>query len=66
MQCSAYLLTHILNSSEGSHNLGFLASLPLCLCPPLQVMWTHLEQRSFPMSEEEYDEKLELIALYLK
>ena len=35
--------------------------------PPLpQVMWTHLEQRSFPMTEEEYDEKMELVALYLK
>jgi hypothetical protein len=31
-----------------------------------QVMWTHLEQRSFPMTEEEYDEKLDLMALYLK
>jgi hypothetical protein len=30
-----------------------------------QVMWTHLEQRSFPMTEEEYDEKLDLMALYL-
>lgn len=29
-------------------------------------MWTHLEQRSFPMTEEEYDEKLDLMALYLK
>lgn len=36
------------------------------LTPAPQVMWTHLEQRSFPMSEEEYDEKLDLVAMYLK
>lgn len=29
-------------------------------------MWVSLEQRSFPLTEEEYDEKLELTALYLK
>lgn len=34
MQYSAYLLTYILTSSEGLHNLGLLASLPLSLCPP--------------------------------
>lgn len=32
----------------------------------LNVMWTHLAQQSFPMSEEEYDDKLETLALYLK
>lgn len=32
----------------------------------LNVLWTHLEQQSFPMSEEEYDAKLEGIAFYLK
>jgi hypothetical protein len=29
-------------------------------------MWVHMEQRSFPMTEEEYDEKLDMVALYLK
>jgi hypothetical protein len=32
----------------------------------LNVLWTHLEQQSFPMSEEDYDAKLEGIAFYLK
>lgn len=31
----------------------------------VQVMWMHLGQRSFPMTEEEYDEKMEMVALYL-
>ena len=51
-----------------AYDLSFVRrDLPLgktLIC--LNVMWTHLEQRSFPMSEEEYDEKLELMALYLK
>ena len=32
----------------------------------LNVMWTHVEQQSFPMSEEEYDDKLETIATYIR
>jgi hypothetical protein len=32
----------------------------------LNVMWTHLEQQSFPMSEEEYDDKLDTIATYIE
>jgi hypothetical protein len=32
----------------------------------LNVMWTHLAQQSFPMSEEEYMDKLDTLALYLK
>ena len=32
----------------------------------LNVMWTHLAQQSFPMSEDEYDDKLDTLALYLK
>ena len=32
----------------------------------LNVMWTHLEQQSFPMSEEEYMDKLDTIAYYLR
>ena len=32
----------------------------------LNVMWVHLEQRSFPMTEAEYDEKMDLVAYYLK
>lgn len=32
----------------------------------LNVMWHHLEQRSFPMSEAEYDEKLDMVALYIR
>jgi Domain of unknown function (DUF3067) len=31
----------------------------------LQVMWRYLEQVSFPLSEEEYDEHLNSIASYL-
>eukprot|EP00887_Chlorella_sp_A99_P002752 scaffold6.g2752.t1 len=31
----------------------------------LNVMWVHAEQRSFPMSPQEFDEKLETIAFYL-
>jgi Domain of unknown function (DUF3067) len=31
----------------------------------LQVMWRYLEQVSFPLSEEEYDEHLDSIANYL-
>jgi hypothetical protein len=31
----------------------------------LQVMWRYLEQASFPLSEEEYDAHLEMIANYL-
>ena len=31
----------------------------------LQVMWRYLEQVSFPLSEEEYDEHLNSIANYL-
>ena len=32
----------------------------------LNVMWTHLGQQSFPMSEEEYMDKLDTIAYYLR
>ena len=32
----------------------------------LNVMWTHLDQQSFPMSEEEYMDKLDTIAEYLR
>lgn len=32
----------------------------------LNVMWTHLDQRSFPMSEPEFMEKLDTIAEYLR
>lgn len=32
----------------------------------LNVLWPHLEQRSFPMSEEDYLEKLDGIAYYLR
>ena len=32
----------------------------------LNVMWTHLDQRSFPMSETEFMEKLDTIAEYLR
>lgn len=32
----------------------------------LNVMWTHLQQASFPMSPREYDEKLETIAFYVR
>ncbi|KAK9831869.1 hypothetical protein WJX81_004053 [Elliptochloris bilobata] len=31
----------------------------------MNVMWTHLEQQSFPMSETEYMDKLNNIAFYL-
>ncbi|KAK9810054.1 hypothetical protein WJX72_004043 [[Myrmecia] bisecta] len=31
----------------------------------LNVMWTHLEQRSFPMTPEDYVDKLETIAYYV-
>ena len=29
-------------------------------------MWTHLAQQSFPMSEADYMDKLDTLALYLK
>jgi hypothetical protein len=32
----------------------------------LNVMWTHLEQQSFPMTEAEYMDKFDSIAFYLK
>ena len=32
----------------------------------LNVMWVHLEQRSFPMTEEEFNEKMDSVAFYLK
>jgi len=32
----------------------------------LNVMWTHLDQRSFPMSEPEFMDKLDTIAEYLR
>ncbi len=32
----------------------------------LTVMWTHLDQRSFPMSEPEFMDKLDTIAEYLR
>lgn len=57
----------IFNKWGKTYDLSFVRrDLPLgktLIC--LNVMWTHLEQRSFPMTEEDYDEKLELVALYL-
>ncbi|PRW56061.1 photosystem I reaction center subunit III [Chlorella sorokiniana] len=57
----------LLNKWGKAYDLSFVRrDLPLgktLIC--LNVMWTHLEQRSFPMTEEDYDEKLELVALYL-
>lgn len=32
----------------------------------LNVMWTHLDQRSFPMTEEQFMDKLDTIAEYLR
>lgn len=32
----------------------------------LNIMWTHLDQRSFPMSEAQFMEKLDAIAEYLR
>ena len=32
----------------------------------LNVMWTHLDQRSFPMTEGQYMEKLDTIAEYMR
>lgn len=32
----------------------------------LNVMWTHLDQQSFPMSESQYMDKLGTIAEYLR
>ncbi|KAL4442932.1 hypothetical protein ABPG77_008423 [Micractinium sp. CCAP 211/92] len=62
------LLRELIETKWGkSYDLSFVRrDLPLgktLIC--LNVMWTHLEQRSFPMSEEEYDEKLDLVAMYL-
>lgn len=62
------LLRELMETKWGkAYDLSFVRrDLPLgktLIC--LNVMWTHLEQRSFPMSEEEYDEKLDLVAMYL-
>ncbi|KAL4457654.1 hypothetical protein ABPG75_012519 [Micractinium tetrahymenae] len=62
------LLRQLIETKWGkAYDLSFVRrDLPLgktLIC--LNVMWTHLEQRSFPMSEEEYDEKLDLVAMYL-
>lgn len=32
----------------------------------LQVMWKYLEQASFPLSDEEYEQHMETIATYLE
>lgn len=62
------LLRELMETKWGkAYDLSFVRrDLPLgktLIC--LNVMWTHIEQRSFPMSEEEYEEKLDLVALYL-
>ena len=32
----------------------------------LNIMWTHLDQRSFPMTETQFMDKLDTIAEYLR
>ncbi|PSC72917.1 hypothetical protein C2E20_3892 [Micractinium conductrix] len=65
---SGPLLRELIETKWGkTYDLSFVRrDLPLgktLIC--LNVMWMHLGQRSFPMTEEEYDEKMEMVALYL-
>lgn len=62
------LLRQLVFEKYGKHyDLSFVRrDLPLGkVLVALNVMWVHAEQRSFPMSPQEFDEKLETIAFYL-
>ncbi|KAK9917013.1 hypothetical protein WJX75_009975 [Coccomyxa subellipsoidea] len=61
-----YLRDAILKKYGKSYDLSIVRrQIPGKTLVALNVMWTHLEQQSFPMSEEEYDDKLDTIATYI-
>ena len=55
------------NAQDFSADLSIVRRhIPGKMLVALNVMWTHLGQQSFPMSEEEYMDKLDTIAYYLR
>ncbi|BDA40838.1 hypothetical protein COCOBI_01-4920 [Coccomyxa sp. Obi] len=56
----------IINKYGKSYDLSIVRrQIPGKTLVALNVMWTHLEQQSFPMSEAEYMDKLDTIATYI-
>ena len=66
--CSGSVLRERIEAKYGkTYDLSIVRrEIPGKTLVALNVMWTHLAQQSFPMSEEEYMDKLDTLALYLK